>query len=116
MSLGSRRRGTTRGAGSSRPAACRHRSAPAEGRKLATRKRYSMVGHSSTGSALPRALILLVVLAVAVLLAATFWPGRSPRIEIKPALPGIGRSTPVRVTLDDTGQIDQVTIEVVQGM
>jgi murein DD-endopeptidase MepM/ murein hydrolase activator NlpD len=75
-----------------------------------------MVGHRSTGSALPRALILLVVLAIAVLLAATFWPGRSPRVEIKPAMPGIGRSTPVRVTLDDTGQVDKVTVEVVQGM
>jgi murein DD-endopeptidase MepM/ murein hydrolase activator NlpD len=75
-----------------------------------------MVGHRSTGSALPRALILLVVLAAAVLLAATFWPGRSPRIEIRPALPGIGRSTPVRVTLDDTGQVEKATVEVVQGM
>ncbi len=75
-----------------------------------------MVGHRSTGSALPRALMLLVVLAVAVLLAATFWPGRSPHVEIKPAMPGIGKSTPVRVTLDDTGQVEKVTVEVVQGM
>src|SRR5260370_6564099 len=81
-----------------------------------TRKRYSMVGHRSAGSALLRTLIVLVVLAAAVLLAATFWPGRPPRIAIRPALPGIGKSTPVLVTLDDTGQVEKVTVEVVQGM
>ncbi|HEV3460255.1 MAG TPA: M23 family metallopeptidase [Thermoanaerobaculia bacterium] len=75
-----------------------------------------MVGHRSAGNALLRTLIVLVVLAAAVLLAATFWPGRPPRIAIRPALPGIGKSTPVLVTLDDTGQVEKVTVEVVQGM
>ena len=75
-----------------------------------------MVGHRSTGSALSRALILMALLALALLLATTFWPARLPHIEIRPALPGIGRSTPVRVTLDDTGQVEKATVEVVQGM
>jgi murein DD-endopeptidase MepM/ murein hydrolase activator NlpD len=75
-----------------------------------------MVGHRSTGSALLRTLIVVVVLAVAVLLAATLWPGRPPHIEIRPAVRGIGKSTPVQVTLDDTGQVEKVTVEVVQGM
>jgi Peptidase family M23 len=75
-----------------------------------------MVGHRSAGSALLRTLIVVVVLAAALLLAATFWPGRAPHIEIRPAMPGIGKSTPVKVTLDDTGQVEKVTVEVVQGM
>ena len=75
-----------------------------------------MVGQRSMGSALPRALIVLALAAAAVLVAATFWPGRPPRIEIRPGLPGIGRRTPVQVTLDDTGQVEKVTVEVVQGM
>jgi len=75
-----------------------------------------MVGDRSAGSALLRTLIVVVVLAAAVLAAATFWPGRPPQIEIRPALPGIGKSTPVKVTLDDTGQVEKVMVEVVQGM
>ncbi len=75
-----------------------------------------MVGHRSTGSALLRTLIVVLVLGVVLLLAATFWPGRPPHIAIRPAMPGIGKSTPVQVTLDDTGQVDKVTVEVVQGM
>ncbi|MBV8202668.1 MAG: M23 family metallopeptidase [Acidobacteria bacterium] len=58
----------------------------------------------------------MMMLAVVVLLAATFWSGRAPRIEIHPALRGIGKSTPVQVTLDDTGQVEKVTVELVQGM
>jgi len=75
-----------------------------------------MVGHRSSGSAVLRVLLALAVLAVAALLAATFWPARPPHIEIRPALPGIGKSTPVQVTLDDTGQVEKVTVEVVQAM
>ena len=108
MSLGSRRSGTIRRAGPAQPLRRRL--------ETTTRKRYSMVGHRSPGSALLRALILVAVLAVALLLVATFWPGRPPRIEIRPALPGIGRSTPIQVTLDDTGRVERVTVDVVQGM
>jgi len=75
-----------------------------------------MAVYRSTGSVLPRALIVLAVLAIAVLAVAALWSGRTPRIEIHPALPGIGKSTPVQVTLDDTGQVEKVTVEVVQGM
>jgi murein DD-endopeptidase MepM/ murein hydrolase activator NlpD len=75
-----------------------------------------MVGHRSKGGALLRGLFVMVVLAVFVLLAATFWPGRPPHIGIRPALPGIGRSTPVQVTLDDTGQVEKVPVALVQGM
>jgi murein DD-endopeptidase MepM/ murein hydrolase activator NlpD len=75
-----------------------------------------MSGHRSTGIALPRALIVLALGAAAVLVAANLWSGRSPRIEIRPGMPGIGKRTPVQVTLDDTGQVETVTVEVVQGL
>src|SRR5260370_3016737 len=81
-----------------------------------TRKRYSMVGHRSAGSALLRTLIVLVVLAAAVLLAATFWPGRPPRIAIRPARPGIAKSTPVMFTLAATRQVAQVTAYMAHGI
>jgi murein DD-endopeptidase MepM/ murein hydrolase activator NlpD len=75
-----------------------------------------MVGQSSTGSGLLRMLIAVAVVAGAALVAATLWTGRPPRIEIHPGLPGIGKRTPIQVKLDDTGQVEKVTVAVVQGM
>lgn len=75
-----------------------------------------MVGQRSRGSALPRMLIAIAVLAIAALAALTFWTGSPPRVEIRPGLPGIGRRTPIQVKLDDTGRVEKVTVEVVQGM
>jgi murein DD-endopeptidase MepM/ murein hydrolase activator NlpD len=75
-----------------------------------------MAGQSSTGSGLLRMLIAVAVLAGAALVTATLWTGRPPRIEIRPGLPGIGKRTPIQVNLDDTGQVEKVTVAVVQGM
>ncbi|HVT16499.1 MAG TPA: peptidoglycan DD-metalloendopeptidase family protein [Thermoanaerobaculia bacterium] len=75
-----------------------------------------MVGERSTGGALPRMLVILVVLLLVVALTGTLWVGRAPRLEIKPSRPGIGRRTPILVKLNDAGRVDKLTVEVVQGM
>jgi murein DD-endopeptidase MepM/ murein hydrolase activator NlpD len=54
----------------------------------------------------------LVVVAVAV---TALWVGGAPAVKVEPAMPGIGRNTPVRVTVDDTGRVERLRVEVVQG-
>lgn len=75
-----------------------------------------MPGQRSSGGGLLRVLLVLVVLAVVGAAAAAFWTGRSPHVEVRAAMPGIGRRTPVEVRLDDTGRVEKLTVEVVQGM
>src|SRR5260370_1463256 len=69
----------------------------------------------SSGNVLLRALLLLVVLAIAILVAQVFWPGRAPAIEVRPALHGIGKRTPIAVKVSDTGRVEKLRVEVVQG-
>jgi murein DD-endopeptidase MepM/ murein hydrolase activator NlpD len=75
-----------------------------------------MVGQRSTGNALLRMLAVLALVVIVALAVTTLWVGRAPRIEIRPGLPGIGRRTPIQVQLDDTGQVEKLRVEVVQGM
>jgi murein DD-endopeptidase MepM/ murein hydrolase activator NlpD len=75
-----------------------------------------MVGHRSSGGFLLRVLFALALLAAAALAAVIFWTGPTPRVGIQPGLHGIGRRTPIRVTLDDTGGVEKLTVEVVQGL
>jgi murein DD-endopeptidase MepM/ murein hydrolase activator NlpD len=75
-----------------------------------------MVGQRSSGGALLRMLLVLVVLALAGGAAAAFWTGRPPHVEIRPGLAGIGRRTPIEVKIDDTGRVEKLTVDVVQGM
>jgi murein DD-endopeptidase MepM/ murein hydrolase activator NlpD len=75
-----------------------------------------MVGQRSSGAVLLRVLLAIAVLAAAAFGAASLWTGRPLQVTIHPDLPGIGRRTPVTVKLDDTGRVDKVTVELVQGM
>ncbi len=75
-----------------------------------------MVGQRSSGGALPRMLLVLLVLALAGVAVAAFWTGRPPQLEVKPGLAGIGRRTPIAVRIDDTARVEKLTVEVVQGM
>jgi murein DD-endopeptidase MepM/ murein hydrolase activator NlpD len=75
-----------------------------------------MVGQRSSGGALLRMFLVLVVLALAGVAAAAFWTGNPPHLEIKPGMAGIGRRTPIEVKIDDTGRVEKLTVELVQGM
>ena len=77
-----------------------------------------MVGERSRSSfgALLRTLLVLVGLGVVALVATTFWTGPAPKVEIKPAMPGIGKRTPIEVRVSDTGRVERLTVQLVQGM
>lgn len=62
-------------------------------------------------------LIAVVVVAVIVFAClAIFRVGAPPAITIEPALPGIGKRTPVTVTVEESGRgLGDVTVELVQG-
>jgi murein DD-endopeptidase MepM/ murein hydrolase activator NlpD len=59
------------------------------------------------------ALALLVVLFAAF---AAFFPGAAPKVSVEPAMPGIGRRTPIRIRIEDPQRVEKVKVEVVQGM
>ncbi len=63
----------------------------------------------------PRRILLLLVVALALFGAVSFWPGRSPQVELVPKLKGIGKRTPIEVKVDDVSRVERVRIEVVQG-
>ena len=75
-----------------------------------------MVGESSSGGVLLRLLIVIALLVVAALAVTTLWTGHPPHVVIVPSAKGIGRHTPVQVKVDDTGQVESLTVELVQGM
>ena len=75
-----------------------------------------MVGQRSSGGVLLRALLAIAVLALVAVGVASFWTGPPVHVAIHPGLPGIGRRTPVSVKLDDTGRVEKVTVELLQGM
>ncbi|HET9226414.1 MAG TPA: hypothetical protein VFR31_07085, partial [Thermoanaerobaculia bacterium] len=62
-----------------------------------------------------RILMLLALLVVAAVAAATFYTGAEPEVTVKPNLPGIGRRTPVQVRIEDPDRVTKVRVEVVQG-
>ena len=59
---------------------------------------------------LAAALLLLVVVVV-----MTFWVGSAPDVTVKPGAKGIGRRTPMAVHLNDTGRVEKLRVELVQG-
>ncbi|HVF62322.1 MAG TPA: M23 family metallopeptidase [Thermoanaerobaculia bacterium] len=61
-----------------------------------------------------RGLMAAVLLVAALAAASAFWVGGAPDVTIKPKLPGIGRNTPVEITLDDAGRATALRVEVVQ--
>lgn len=62
-----------------------------------------------------RTLFLLVLLALVAGAVASFWVGSPPQIAVEPQGKGIGRRTPVRVRIADTGRLERVRVELVQG-
>jgi hypothetical protein len=62
--------------------------------------------------------LIAVVIVAAIVFAclAIFRIGAPPSITIEPALPGIGKRTPVTVTVEEPGRgLGQITVELVQG-
>jgi murein DD-endopeptidase MepM/ murein hydrolase activator NlpD len=70
---------------------------------------------SSSGNVLLRALLVLAVLAIAIVLVTTFWSGGPPAVAVRPALHGIGKRTPIAVQVSDTGRVEKLSVELVQG-
>jgi len=75
-----------------------------------------MVQERNPAGCLVRALLAAALLLVAIAVVTTFWVGSPPAVEIRPGAKGIGRKTPITVRLDDTGRVEKVRIELVQGM
>lgn len=64
---------------------------------------------------LVRALYVVAGLFIAAAALTALWVGGSPEVKIEPALPGIGRNTPVKITIDDAGRVERLRVEVVQA-
>src|SRR5690349_6691653 len=62
-----------------------------------------------------RTLLVLAAVLLALGAFATFYTGATPKVEVKPAKPGIGRRTPVQIRIEDPQRVEKVTVEVVQG-
>ena len=62
-----------------------------------------------------RILMILALLVVAAVAAATFYTGAEPKVKVEPGLPGIGRRTPIKVRIEDPQRVTKVRVEVVQG-
>ncbi len=75
-----------------------------------------MVPERNAGGCFLRALLAAALAVVAIAAVTTFWLGSAPSLEIRPAAKGIGRHTPVVVALGDTGHVEKVRVELVQGM
>ncbi len=60
--------------------------------------------------------MILALLVVAAVAAATFYTGAEPKVTIKPGLPGIGTRTPIQIRIEDPQRVEKVRVEVVQGM
>jgi murein DD-endopeptidase MepM/ murein hydrolase activator NlpD len=70
---------------------------------------------SSSGNVLLRTLLVLGVAALLLLLLSIFWLGPPPSVEVKPALHGIGKRTPIAVKVGDTGRVEKLRVELAQG-
>jgi murein DD-endopeptidase MepM/ murein hydrolase activator NlpD len=70
---------------------------------------------SSAGGALLRLLLVLALLVIGGLVAATFWLGPAPRVDLKPSAKGIGHKTSVLVHVSDVGRVERLRVELVQG-
>jgi murein DD-endopeptidase MepM/ murein hydrolase activator NlpD len=74
-----------------------------------------MVRERKAAGCLLRTLLLLVLLALVVGAVVTFWVGSPPRLAVEPGMKGIGRRTPITVRIADTGRVENVRLELVQG-
>jgi murein DD-endopeptidase MepM/ murein hydrolase activator NlpD len=63
-----------------------------------------------------RVVLALGVLVIALAAFAALYTGAKPTVFVKPAMPGIGRRTPIQVRIEDPQRVEKVRVEVVQGM
>src|SRR5882724_4111712 len=62
-----------------------------------------------------RGVLAAALLLVVVVVVMTFWVGSAPDVTVKPGAKGIGRRTPMAVHLNDTGRVEKLRVELVQG-
>ena len=74
-----------------------------------------MVRERKAAGCLLRTLSILVLAALVVGAAVTFWVGSPPEVTLQPGAKGIGRRTPVRVRIADTGRLEKLRLELVQN-
>jgi murein DD-endopeptidase MepM/ murein hydrolase activator NlpD len=74
-----------------------------------------MVQERNPGGCFLRVLLAAALVIVVVAVVTTFWVGGPPSVEMKPAAKGIGRRTPITVRLGDTGRVEKLRVELVQG-
>jgi murein DD-endopeptidase MepM/ murein hydrolase activator NlpD len=74
-----------------------------------------MVRERKAAGCLLRTLLLAVLVALVAGAVVTFWIGSPPEIALQPGAKGIGRRTPVRVRIADTGRVEKLRVELVQN-
>ena len=62
-----------------------------------------------------RTLMALALLVVVFAAVAAFYTGATPKVSAEPAMPGIGRRTPIKIRIEDPQRVEKVKVEVVQG-
>jgi murein DD-endopeptidase MepM/ murein hydrolase activator NlpD len=60
--------------------------------------------------------MVLALLVVAGALFATFYTGAAPKVAVEPAMPGIGKRTPIKIRIEEPQRVEKVKVEVVQNM
>ena len=63
-----------------------------------------------------RLVLIVGALVIALAAFAALYTGAKPTVSVKPAMPGIGRRTPIQIRIDDPQRVEKVRVEVVQGM
>lgn len=74
-----------------------------------------MVQERNRGGCFVRVLLAAALIVVVVAVVTTFWVGGPPTLTLQPSAKGIGRRTPVTVRVDDTGRVEKLKVELVQG-
>src|SRR5947209_10082651 len=74
-----------------------------------------MVQERNRGGCFVRVLLAAALVVVVVAVVTTFWVGGPPTLAVQPAAKGIGRRTPIVVRVDDTGRVEKLKVELVQG-
>lgn len=63
-----------------------------------------------------RLVLVVGTLVIALAAFAALYTGAKPTVSVKPAMPGIGRRTPIHIRIEDPQRVEKVRVEVVQGM
>jgi len=63
-----------------------------------------------------RVLLVLALLLVVAGAFTGFYTGATPKVTVKPTLPGIGRRTPIQIRIEDPQRVEKVRVELVQNL